>query len=129
MIFEILTEGAENARTGKEICKLLNITARDLTLAIERERRAGKPICAATGSNPGYFLAANQEEMQRYCNSLMHRAGEIHKTRRACIKTMAKLPAGEAEKSLVLFRSPAAVPPLCSKNAENENYDISAKVF
>ncbi|MFY9121467.1 MAG: hypothetical protein WAO57_14220 [Syntrophomonadaceae bacterium] len=92
MIFEILSEGAENARTGKEICNLLNITARDLTAAIERERRAGKPICASTGSNPGYFLAANQEEMQRYCKSLLHRAGEIHKTRQACIKTMENLP-------------------------------------
>ena len=97
MIFEILSEGAENARTGKEICRILNITARDLTAAIERERRAGKPICASTGSNPGYFLATNQEEMQRYCNSLMHRAGEIHKTRRACIKTMKELPTGEAQ--------------------------------
>ena len=92
LIFEILSEGAENARTGKEICKLLNITARDLTAAIERERRAGKPICASTGSNPGYFLAANQEEMQRYCKSLLHRAGEIHKTRQACIKAMEDLP-------------------------------------
>lgn len=97
MIFEILSEGAANARTGKEICKLLNITARDLTAAIERERRAGNPICASTGSNPGYFLAANQEEMQRYCNSLRHRAGEIYKTRQACIMTISKLPAGEAQ--------------------------------
>ena len=88
MIFEILTTGAENAKTGKDICRLLNITARDLTAAIERERRAGKPICASTGSNPGYFLAANQREMPHYCNSLMHRAGEIHKTRNACIKSM-----------------------------------------
>ena len=78
MIFEVLAEGAENARTGKEICKLLNITARDLTAAIERERRQGQPICASTGSNPGYFLAANQEEMQHYSRSLLHRAGEIH---------------------------------------------------
>lgn len=92
MIFELLAEGAENARTGKEICGRLNITARDLTAAIERERRQGKPICASTGSNPGYFLAANQQEMQRYCNSLMHRAGEIHKTRQACIKAMENLP-------------------------------------
>ena len=92
MIFEMLSEGAENARTGKEICNLLNITARDLTAAIERERRAGKPICASTGSNPGYYLAANQDEMQRYCRSLLHRAGEIHKTRNACIATMEKLP-------------------------------------
>lgn len=96
MIYEILSQGAENARTGKELCHILGITARDLTIAIERERRQGQPICANTGSNPGYFLAANQEEMQRYCNSLMHRAGEIHKTRRACIKTIEKLPAGEA---------------------------------
>lgn len=92
MIFEILTTGAETAKTGKDICRLLNITARDLTAAIERERRAGKPICASTGSNPGYFLAANQREMQHYCNSLMHRAGEIHKTRNACIKSMEDLP-------------------------------------
>lgn len=93
MVFEYLSEGAENARTGKEICKALNITARDLTIAIERERRAGKPICASTDrKNPGYFLAANQEEMQRYCNSLFHRAGEIHKTRNACMKTIEDLP-------------------------------------
>lgn len=96
MISEILAEGAENARTGKEICRLLNITARELTIAVERERRAGKPICANTGTNPGYYMATNQAEMQRYCKSLMRRAGEIHKTRRACIKTIDELPAGEA---------------------------------
>lgn len=97
MIFELLTTGAENARTGKEICSLLNITARDLTIAIERERRAGKPICASTGSNPGYYLAATQGEMLKYCNSLKHRADEIKKTRRACIKAVKNLPAGEAQ--------------------------------
>lgn len=92
MIFEVLLPGAENAQTGKAICNLLNITPRDLTASIERERRAGAPICASTGSNPGYFLAANQKEMQRYCNSLLHRAGEIHKTRKACIKALKTLP-------------------------------------
>lgn len=97
MIFEILSEGAGNALTGKEICGLLNITARELTAKIEQERRQGKPICASTGSRPGYYLAATREEMQRYCNSLRHRAGEIHKTRRACIKTIDTLPAGEAQ--------------------------------
>ena len=97
MIFEILSEGANNARTGRELCELLNITARDLTAAIERERRAGKPICAATGKTPGYYLAANQAEMQRYCRSLWHRAGEIHKTRRACLKTLEDLPAEEGQ--------------------------------
>lgn len=93
MIYEILLEGAENALTGKEICQMLDLTARDLTQAIERERRAGKPICASTDpKTPGYFLAANQGEMQRYCRSLYHRAGEIHKTRNACMKTIEGLP-------------------------------------
>ncbi len=95
MVYEMLSEGAENARTGRELCKILNFTPRELTQAIERERRAGKPICAATGRKPGYFLAANQEEMQRYCRSLLRRAGEIHKTRQACLDSMTDLPTGE----------------------------------
>ena len=95
MISEILQPGAENALSGREICKLLHITARDLTQAVERERRAGIPICASTGRRPGYYLAADRHEMDRYCRSLFHRAGEIHKTRKACIKTMAQLPDAE----------------------------------
>jgi len=96
MIQEMLSEGAENARTGKELCRELNIKHRELTKAIERERRAGAPICAATGKRPGYFLAANQAEMQKFCRSLFYRAGEIHKTRKACLDTIESLPPGEA---------------------------------
>lgn len=95
MVYEVLTTGAENARTGKYICALLNLSPRELTQHIERERRAGKPICAATGANPGYFLAADKYEMQRYCKSLEHRENEIEKTRRACIDTINELPEGE----------------------------------
>ena len=91
-ISDYLSEGRENARTGKELCSMLNITARDLTVAIERERRAGHPICASTGLKPGYYLAADRQEMEVYCRSLWKRAGEIFKTRRACIKAMELLP-------------------------------------
>ena len=97
MVFELLSRGAKNARTGKELCAILKITIRDLTDAITRERRAGKPICASTGRNPGYFIAENKEEMQDYCKRLLHRAGEIHKTRKACMDTMEGLPAQEAQ--------------------------------
>ena len=96
MIHELLTTGADNAKTGKELCKILNLKPRDITLIVERERREGKPICASSnGNNPGYYLAATQEEMQSYCKSLFHRAGEIHKTRRACLKAAENLPHGE----------------------------------
>lgn len=92
MISELLLKGAENAQTSSDLCSLTGLTARELTLMVERERRQGSPICASTGSKPGYFLAGNKEEMQTFCNSLLHRAGEIHKTRKACLKTLEKLP-------------------------------------
>lgn len=94
-ISSYLYPGAENAVTARELCDLLKLRPRDISAAVERERRAGKPICASTGSNPGYFLAATQEEMRRYCVSLNKRAGEIQKTRRACLKTLEKLQAAE----------------------------------
>lgn len=97
MIYELLTTGAENAKTGKELSRILNVHIRDIGLMVERERRDGQPICAtSSGKNPGYYLAATQEEMQSYCKSLFHRAGEIHKTRRACLKAAEKLPHGGA---------------------------------
>ena len=95
MISEILSEGAENALTSREICEILHLSARELTAAVERERRAGIPICASTGKNPGYFLATHKEEMNAYCNSLRHRAIEIFKTRKACVDTMKGLPEEE----------------------------------
>lgn len=92
MIYEILQEGAENATTGREICNRLNLTIRELQAGIRQERRAGKAICAETSGRAGYYIPANKEEMQRYCNSLTHRAGEIFATRQACLDLLDTLP-------------------------------------
>lgn len=88
MIYELLAEGRENARTGRELAAHFNCSMRDITEQIERERRAGQPICAATCEPYGYYLAANAEELDDYCRQLWKRAGEIHKTRRALIKVL-----------------------------------------
>lgn len=92
MVYEYLTTGAENARTSRYLCDLLGLNHRELTKQIERERRAGKPICAAASGVAGYYLAADKDEMQRYCKILEHRENEIEKTRTACIKTIQTLP-------------------------------------
>lgn len=92
MIQELLSAGAENALPGRYLCGLLEITLRDLTQAIERERREGAPICASTQPPYGYFLASNRAEMEGYCRSLTHRIGEINQTRRACLATLDRLP-------------------------------------
>ena len=95
MVFEILETGRKNAKTGAELCERLQITKRELGRAIETERRAGRPICSTSDSTkPGYFIAENRDEMRLFCNSLMKRAGEIQKTRRACADTIERLPEG-----------------------------------
>lgn len=92
-ISEHLMTGKENATSGKALAYLLGMDLREVTKGIERERRSGIPICASSnGKNPGFYLAANKAEMAAYCQSLFHRAGELHKTRNECLKTIDKLP-------------------------------------
>ena len=92
MVYELLSTGAENARTAKELCQALGIDEKDwriITKTIERERREGKPICASSSSDfPGYYKPANREELTRYIDRLHKRAGEIYKTRRALQKVL-----------------------------------------
>lgn len=95
MVYELLSTGAENARTAKELCCQLGIDEKDwriVTRTIERERREGKPICASSSSDsPGYYKPANREELTRYINRLHKRAGEIFKTRRALQKVLEEM--------------------------------------
>ena len=91
MIHELLAEGRENARTGRELATLLNCTAREITAQIERERREGHAMCADYGKKPGYYLAADEQELQTYCEQLKGRAVEIFKTRQALIRVLEQI--------------------------------------
>lgn len=92
MIYELLAEGRENARTGRDLAKYCGCNIRDITEQIERERRQGHPICAATGGeNPGYYLAADEDELAHYCNNLRRRAIEMFKTRQALVSVLRQL--------------------------------------
>lgn len=91
MVSNFLLEGKQNAQTAKYLCQQMNITPRELTRAIEAERRAGTPICATCGQNPGYYIAANKQEMEDYCKKLKNRAIQIFITRKACQQTIEKL--------------------------------------
>lgn len=91
MIHELLAEGRENARTGRELAQFFDCNIRDITEQVERERREGQPICAATGENPGYYLATDADELETYCNRLKGRAIELFKTRQALINTLRQI--------------------------------------
>lgn len=88
MIYEMLYEGEENARTAKELAYSLNMNTRNVSVLIEAERRAGYPICATCDAkHPGYYIPETWQDMESYCNRLLHRMGEIAKTRDACLQT------------------------------------------
>ena len=91
MIFELLDVGKDNPRTGRELSSVLGLGIRDITEQIERERRDGAPICASTGANPGYYIAADAEELEQYCNRLKGRGIELFKTRQALIKVLKQI--------------------------------------
>lgn len=83
-ISEYLLRGREKARTCKELIEVTGLAKRRITKAIEAERRAGVPICAAcTGKVLGYYLASSDEELASYCQTLLHRETELAKTRTA----------------------------------------------
>ena len=93
MIAELLFTGKYKPRTGRELAAALNCDIRTVNTIIERERKAGKPICANTDSeNPGYYLAETKEEAEAYCESLKHRAIAIFSTMHAVEQAGKKLP-------------------------------------
>lgn len=83
MIREILPCGKENAISGAELVKILELKdVRQLTQIIELER-AIAPICASTDSRkPGYFLPACSDELESYLRSFDRRLGNMQQTRK-----------------------------------------------
>lgn len=79
-IADFLSRGRENAIPRRDLERLTKLAPREVSLAVERERRAGVPILA---DGRGYFLPASEEERAECVRSLRHRAGEILTTARA----------------------------------------------
>ena len=95
---EILMTGADSAIQGHNICQVMNISLRDLTRLISRERQAGVPICASTDAEkPGYYLASSKADMARYCRSLSGRINEMTKTLESCQAMIDNLPEEQGE--------------------------------
>ena len=88
-LYDYLGEGQENARTGRELARLLGTTHRQVTRLIEGERRAGIPICASTAAPMGYYLASSEDDVRAMCAQLAHRQTEIGRTAAALLATLA----------------------------------------
>jgi len=83
-VANLLRHGADYATSARELAAFLNWPPRMVTRQIERERRAGIPICA---NSAGYFLPSSDVERDFYIASLAHREAEIRRTRAAVAAT------------------------------------------
>lgn len=92
LVYDYLYRGREHARTAGELAILLDCDPRDISRAIERERRDGYPIAAdCCNGAKGYYIPMNKREMIAYCNRLENRVRTIKNTLSACRKAARKL--------------------------------------
>lgn len=85
--------GAENAISARTLAEVLGLKdIRSVSRLIELERRAGVPICAATGGEGrGYFLPSSPGELEDYLKQLNHRISQIRRTWSACENTLRRM--------------------------------------
>ena len=71
MIYEMLSQGEENARTGKELAAASNLEVREVMDVIRNERLAGQLICS---SSKGFFIAKEEADIKRTVSRLYKQA-------------------------------------------------------
>lgn len=83
-IADLLGVGRENAITRRDLERLTGLDGRSVRLLIERERRAGIPICS--DNQNGYYLPCCKSEKDAFVASMRHRAREIERAAAAVEK-------------------------------------------
>lgn len=98
-VFDILPRGAANAVDGQTLAAAMGFkSVRELSKQVERERRAGQPICASvSGERRGYFMG-DPNELWLYLRSLDRRLREVRRTRDACEDTLRRMTGQEVLK-------------------------------
>ena len=87
-VVDYIFVGREHAHTARELSEWLSVKEREITKAIERARLHGAPICAnCNGDRPGYYLAANADELHEYLQSFKRRRRNIVRTEAALMTT------------------------------------------
>lgn len=83
-IADLLSHGAENGTSTRELMGLLGVPERTVRKMIQMERLAGVPILSNTLD--GYYLPTNNAEVVSCVRSLRHRGQEILRAANAISK-------------------------------------------
>lgn len=92
-VADILPVGAEHAISAKTLAAALGLKdIRAVSRLVERERRNGIPICAATGGEGrGYYLPSSPEELEVYLRRLDRRISHVRRTWSACENALRRM--------------------------------------
>lgn len=77
-VAELLPTGQQNAVPLKPLKEMAHLPGREVRRLIEQERRAGALILS--DNQHGYYLAADESEVQQFVKSMRRRAAEIRLT-------------------------------------------------
>lgn len=92
-IKSLLRKGKENAISTKDLVRLSDSkSVRHLQQRIADERAAGAIICS--GSNKGYWLPKNREEIQEFCLTMEKRAKNIFNATKSARRAL-EMPEGQ----------------------------------
>ena len=81
-----LLRGHPNALSNEHLQNVTGLGSRQVTQAVQDARRRGVPVLSS--SHPGgYYIAATEEEKERFLRSMGHRAKEIIATLRCLERT------------------------------------------
>ena len=84
-----LSTGRSKAKTAAQIAAEMQTGTRQIQQYAATARRIGYPVIASSERSPrGYYLAASESDVQEYSGRMLHRAGEIHKTRRELLQNL-----------------------------------------
>lgn len=91
-ITDFLNEGAQNARTARELKEILHLDARDISELVRNARLNGEFVCSRTQSNDtgraGFYLPETVDEELHTIRQLKAREREIRRVRKALEKNM-----------------------------------------
>jgi hypothetical protein len=89
-ISEFLSEGAQGAKTARELRETLHLKDYELRELVRRERLDGEPICSRMHTDDdgkaGYFLPKDAADYQTTIKHLRSREREIRTVRKALEK-------------------------------------------
>lgn len=91
-VTDFLSEGAQNARTARELKQILHINARDISELVRAARLNGEFVCSRTATDEsgraGFYLPETIEDEILTIRQLKAREREIRRVRRALEKNM-----------------------------------------